>query len=70
VRAETGGIFFPERGLGDAVKQGDLLGEVTDPLTDQRSQIVAPEAGRIIGMALPQVVLPGFAAFHLGVAPR
>jgi hypothetical protein len=28
----------------------------------------APEAGRVIGMALNQLVLPGFAAYHLGVA--
>lgn len=70
VRAESGGIFFAERRLGDRVKSGDLLGTVTDPLTDERSEIVAPEAGRIIGMALPQVVLPGFATFHLGVATK
>ncbi len=31
--------------------------------TDLRS----PYAGRIIGMARNQVVMPGFAAFHIGI---
>jgi hypothetical protein len=70
LRAETGGIFLTDRALGDVVQRGDVLGSVTDPLTDARAEIVAPMAGRILGMALPQVVLPGFATFHLGLAPE
>jgi predicted deacylase len=66
VRTGSGGIFRTDRRLGDQVTAGEVLGTVTDPITNERSRIVAPVAGRLIGMAIPQVVLPGFAAFHLG----
>ena len=66
VRVADGGIFLPARSLGDKVGAGDTLGTVTDPITNERSEIRSPRAGRIIGMALSQVVIPGFAAFHLG----
>ena len=66
VRVADGGIFLPVRSLGDKVEAGDTLGTVTDPITNDRSEILSPSAGRIIGMALSQVVIPGFAAFHLG----
>jgi predicted deacylase len=67
VRVDEGGIFITTRQLGDQVRIDDVLGTVTDPVSNERSEIVAPFAGRIIGMALSQVVIPGFAAFHLGV---
>jgi hypothetical protein len=66
VRVADGGIFIPARALADKVEPGDILGTVTDPITNERSEIRSPAAGRIIGMALSQVVIPGFAAFHLG----
>jgi hypothetical protein len=40
---------------------------VTDPITNARTTIKSPYNGRIIGMALDQVVLPGFAAYHIGI---
>jgi hypothetical protein len=49
------------------VQIGDPLGTVTDPITNERSTVIAPFRGRIIGMAVPQVVIPGFAAFHIGI---
>ncbi|HXV36504.1 MAG TPA: succinylglutamate desuccinylase/aspartoacylase family protein [Myxococcota bacterium] len=66
IRADEGGIFQPSRDLGDRVDVGEMLGTVTDPITNERSAIIAPRDGRILGMALPQVVIPGFAVFHLG----
>lgn len=69
VRADQGGILFSQVKLGAKVRKGDLLGSVTDPITNIRSLILAPQNGRVIGMALNQVVLPGFAAFHIGIAP-
>ncbi|MEM9172843.1 MAG: deacylase, partial [Pseudomonadota bacterium] len=50
------------------VEEGELLGRVTDPITNETVGLYAPTDGRIIGMAKNQVVMPGFAAFHLGVA--
>ncbi|HEY8123414.1 MAG TPA: succinylglutamate desuccinylase/aspartoacylase family protein [Myxococcota bacterium] len=67
VRVDDGGIFFTRRRLGETVNAGDLLGTVTDPVTNESKRVEAPVRGRIIGMAVPQVVIPGYAAFHLGV---
>jgi hypothetical protein len=67
VRVDDGGIFLTRRRLGETVQLGDLLGTVTDPVTNERRRVEAPIRGRIIGMAVPQVVIPGFAAFHLGL---
>ena len=67
VRVNHGGILFANVGLGDRVKAGSLLGEVTDPITNVKAQIISPKDGRIIGMAVNQVVLPGFAAFHVAI---
>ncbi len=69
VRANQGGILFSDIKLGARVRKGDLLGKVTDPITNIRSIIVSPVNGRVIGMAVNQVVLPGFAAYHIGIDP-
>ena len=53
--------------LGSTVRKGDLLGTITDPMNNARTELRSPYAGRIIGMARNQVVMPGFAAFHVGI---
>lgn len=68
VRAESGGILFSEVVLGDEVVTGQRLATVTDPIENRREVLYAPFNGRILGMALNQVVMPGFAAFHVGRA--
>lgn len=72
VRVNHGGIFVPSVELGDRVEVDTVLATVFDPLGGERAVVRAPVAGRVIGMAMPQVVIPGFAAFHLGDrnAPR
>ncbi len=67
IRANTGGILFSHVGLGHFIKKGGSLGTVTDPITNESSEIISPIAGRVIGMAVNQVVMPGFAAYHLGI---
>ncbi len=67
LRVNEGGIFLTQRKLGDTVQVGEVLGTVTDPLTNERGTVIATFQGRIIGMAVPQVVIPGFAAFHIGI---
>lgn len=67
VRANQSGILFSKATLGQRVKEEDILGTVTDPITNARTTIKSPYDGRIIGMALDQVVLPGFAAYHIGI---
>jgi len=65
VRADKGGILTASVKLGRRVKQGDTLGKVTDPISNEQVVIIAPHSGRVIGMALNQFVMPGFATFHL-----
>jgi predicted deacylase len=60
-----GGFFFPQADLGDHVKAGDRLGVVVDPLTDVEAIVVSPIAGEVIGMAVAQPVLSGYALFHI-----
>ncbi len=67
IRVESGGILFSKMGLGDNVSVGDVLGIVTDPITNQSADLAAPIKGHIIGMAVNQVVMPGFAAYHIGI---
>lgn len=67
VRADQGGILLSSVSLGEEVDPGELLGTVTDPITNVRVEIRSPLAGRVLGMALNQVVLPGFAAYHIGI---
>lgn len=70
VRADHGGVLFSVVRLGQTVRTGDILGTVTDPISNEQNLIYAPLAGRIIGMAVNQVVMPGFATFHLGTESR
>lgn len=64
------GIYLTARQSGDYVRQGDVLGTVTDPTSEESATIVAPRDGRIIGMAVPQFALPGYGLFHLGFDPE
>jgi predicted deacylase len=70
IRANDGGFLISETRLGAEVDVGSLLGVVTNPITNQRSEIRSPFAGRVIGMALNQVMQPGYAAYHLGIEPE
>lgn len=67
VRADRGGILLTDVELGAKVIRGELLGSITDPMNNASSNVFAPFSGRIIGMARNQVVMPGFAAFHIGI---
>jgi predicted deacylase len=60
-----GGFFFPSASLGDFVAKGDSLGVVVDPLTDETFEVIAPISAEIVGMAVAQPVLSGYALFNL-----
>ena len=49
------------------MKAGDHLGTVHAPGTDNQTPIVARRAGTVIGMAVPQIVLSGYALFNIGI---
>lgn len=67
LRADKGGMLMGSTKLGKRVRKGDVLGTVVDPITNQQQDLLAPASGRVIGMALNQFVMPGYAAFHLGI---
>ncbi len=67
VRAERSGFLFSRVSLGRRVNRGEILGTITDPITNARTDIVSPYQGRILGMAIDQMVMPGFAAYHIGI---
>jgi len=67
LRADIGGILLSRVELGADVKAGEVLGTVSDPTTNEVSEVVTSVDGRIIGMAVDQVVMPGFAIYHLGI---
>ena len=67
IRARRGGILFSKVELGDNVEPDQVLGLLSDPITNKTTRIRSPLAGRVIGMALNQVMYPGFAAYHIGL---
>lgn len=71
VRANGSGILFSSMKLGAEVEQGDILGVINNPISNEQLEIVSPHEGRILGMALDQYVMPGFAVYHIGIhAPK
>jgi predicted deacylase len=70
IRADQGGILVSRIGLGDVVESGQILGTISDPLSEEVVSVVSPIEGRVIGMALDQLVMPGFAAYHIGFESR
>jgi predicted deacylase len=66
----SGGYFFPTVQLGQAISSGDRLGTIIDPLTDRYTAITATHSGEVIGLAVAQIVLSGYALVHLGVKHR
>ena len=49
------------------VKVDEMLGTITDPITNESSNILSPVNGRIIGMAVDQFVMPGYGCYHIGI---
>lgn len=66
IRTQHGGILFSDVELGARVTEGEILGYVADPITNAQYPIRSSSNGRIIGMAVDQVVMAGFAAYHIG----
>jgi len=67
VRVDDGGILLPSVPLGANVEVDTPLATVTDPISNHTVVVTSPYAGRIIGMAHGQVVIPGFAAFRIAL---
>lgn len=62
-----GGFFFPEVEIGARVKPGERLGTIYAPGYDTETPVLARRSGTVIGMAVPQIVLTGYALFNIGI---
>jgi hypothetical protein len=67
IRVNHGGILINDVRLGDWVKEDQRLGRITDPMGRGRSRVTSPYSGRLIGIALAPVVMPGVAVYHIGL---
>ncbi len=65
VRATRSGIHVPIKKLGDHVKKGDILGELSNPFGDHKLSTKAHENGLIIGMSKLPLINKGDALFHI-----
>jgi len=65
VPIDNGGFFFPDVDLGAKIEPGDAIGRIIDPLTDKEFVVVSSISGEVIGMAVPQPVLMGYALFNI-----
>ena len=45
VRADSGGILLSDVSLGSTVREGDLLGTITDPMNNARTELRSPYSG-------------------------
>jgi predicted deacylase len=67
IRVDNGGILVSSVDLGDWVEEGKVMGTITDPMGRDRSRVVSPYRGRVIGIAVAPVVIPGVAVYHVGL---
>lgn len=65
VRASKSGIHTILTRLGKHVKKGDILGEISNPFGDGKTQVKASENGIIIGMSKLPLANKGDALFHI-----
>ena len=65
LRASAGGILDLKVALGEAVARGQVISINTNPFGRERSQLVSPAAGIVIGLTRSPLVHPGDAICHL-----
>lgn len=70
VRAERGGTLSFAVNPGDIVEKGQVLATNYNIFGDERSQLLAPSDGVVLGMTTMPVVKPGDAAFHIAMLSR
>lgn len=65
LRASAGGILDLRVSLGDPVKRGQIISVNTNPFGRERSQLVSPSGGVVIGLTRSPLVHPGDAICHV-----
>ena len=65
IRADSSGMVRDLKKLGDNVKKGDLLAEISSPTGTFVNSLIAPKSGVIIGKQNIPLVQEGDAMFHV-----
>lgn len=65
LRAPAGGVMRARKGLGDRVRQNEVLAEISDPLGELTDTVKAKRSGIVIGRSNLPVVNLGDALFHI-----
>jgi predicted deacylase len=68
LRADRGGILELTVKLGDTIRQGEVIGVISDPLRRTQADFVSVRQGRVIGLSLLPMVVPGMAVVHVGLS--
>lgn len=67
LRSQQGGILINEVSLGQKVSKEQLLGKVSNPITEQVEMLYSPFDAIVLGRAQDQFVSAGYAIYNLGV---
>lgn len=67
VRVNSGGLLISKVEVGERIWEGAVLGSMVNPITNESFEVISPYSGRVLGMALNQFMLPGYAAFNIGI---
>lgn len=65
LRAPAGGLLRMFKAEGDVVDQGEVVAAISDPFGEDEIDVVAGDAGIIVGRAVMPVVHEGDALFHI-----
>lgn len=65
LRAPKSGVLTLKTRLGEFVKKGDFLGSLSDPFGESVEDIVATDAGMVIGLLKLPLVYRGDAVLHI-----
>ncbi|WP_051333523.1 succinylglutamate desuccinylase/aspartoacylase family protein [Aliagarivorans marinus] len=66
IRSKEGGILISRAGLGQRVRKGELLGTISNPISDEVEEVFAPFDAEVLGRAQNQFVSAGYAIYNLG----
>lgn len=65
IRAPASGIFRTVKPLGAHIKRNDVLGAISDPITNVEVELLSPHNGLVIGRSEIPLVYEGEAVYHL-----
>ena len=66
VRAKASGIFNSSVKLGESVKKGQIMAEISDPYGQVKIDVKSPTNGHVIGINNLPVINVGDALVHIG----